>query len=92
MDEAHHKSKDNLAASLQSDQESTISKGGNESLEKFVFSEAKNQIIVDRLHRASDFVEVGDLESALCEFNKILFYDKSIAEAYAERAEIYLKL
>lgn len=26
------------------------------------------------------------------EFSKILFYDKSIPEAYAERAEIYIKL
>lgn len=91
MEEEHQKSKDDLAHSIQSENESSIMKG-TETLEKFVFSEARKQIIVDRLHRASDFVEVGDLESALCEFNKILFYDKSIAEAYAERAEIYLKL
>lgn len=47
---------------------------------------------MDRLHRANEFIDIGDLESALYEFNKILFYDKTIADAYAERAEIYLKL
>lgn len=84
-------SREELAESIESEQESSIAKG-NDSAERFVFSEAKKQIIIDRLHRASDYVEVGDLEAALCEFNKILFYDKTIAEAYAERAEIYLKL
>lgn len=85
------RSRDDLAQSIQSDHDSSIAKG-TENVEKFIFVEAKKQIIMDRLHRASDFVEVGDLESALCEFNKILFYDKTIAEAYAERAVIYLKL
>jgi tetratricopeptide (TPR) repeat protein len=85
------KSRDDLAQSLQSDHDSSIAKG-TENADKFIFLEAKKQIIMDRLHRASDFVEMGDLESALCEFNKILFYDKTIAEAYAERAVIYLRL
>ena len=33
-----------------------------------------------------------DYESALIEFNKVLFYDKNIAEVYAEKAEIFIKL
>ncbi|CAI2365018.1 unnamed protein product [Moneuplotes crassus] len=90
FDEINRKNKEELAESIQSDQESSVK--GNDNMDKFIFSDVKKQIIIDRLHRANDFVEVGDLESALCEFNKILFYDKSIAEAYAERAEIYLKL
>jgi len=32
------------------------------------------------------------LETALVEFNKVLFYDKSIPEVYVEKAEIYIKL
>jgi Tfp pilus assembly protein PilF len=32
------------------------------------------------------------LEKALVEFNKVLFYDKSIPEVYVEKAEIYIKL
>jgi hypothetical protein len=31
---------------------------------------------MERLHRANDFIEINDLEGALAEFNKILFYDK----------------
>jgi hypothetical protein len=64
FDENHQKSRDELAGSIQSDHDSSIVKA-TETVERFVFSEAKKQIIVDRLHRASDFVEVGDLESAL---------------------------
>ena len=44
--------------------------------EKFNFKEARKQIVVDRLHRARDFVDTGDFESALYEFNKIMFYEK----------------
>ena len=33
-----------------------------------------------------------DYEGALIAFNKVLFYDKKIAEVYAEKAEIYIKL
>lgn len=57
---------------------------------------------MERLHKANDLLEVNDLEQALCEFNKILFYDKNsklmaltsllVPEVYAEKAEIYLKL
>jgi tetratricopeptide (TPR) repeat protein len=32
------------------------------------------------------------LEQALVEFNKVLFYDKTIPEVYVEKAEIYIKL
>ncbi len=31
-------------------------------------------------------------EGALIEFNKVLFYDKNIAEVFAEKAEIYIKM
>jgi len=37
-------------------------------------------------------IEVNNLEGALAEFTKIIFYDKNIAEVYAERAIIYIKL
>jgi len=90
FEEANQRNKDEVAQSIQSDHDSSVK--ATENAEKFIFSDAKKQIIMDRLHRASDYVEVGDLEAALWEFNKILFYDKSIAEAYAERGEIYLKL
>jgi len=33
-----------------------------------------------------------DYEAALVEFNKVLFYDKNIAEVYSEKAEIYIKM
>lgn len=55
--------------------------------------------IMERLHKANDLLEVNDYEGALIEFNKIVFFDKnsnflftSVAEVYAERAEIYIKL
>ncbi len=52
----------------------------------------KEQKIIERLHRANDFIEVNNYEGALVEFQKILFFDKNIPEVYAERAEIYIKL
>lgn len=58
----------------------------------FDFNEAKEQSIMEKLHWANDCIEEGDLEAALSQFNKILFYDKRIPEVYAERAEIYVKL
>jgi len=33
-----------------------------------------------------------DFDGALVEFNKVIFYDKTIPEVYAEKAEIYIKL
>lgn len=63
FEEANQKNKDELTQSVQSDHDSSIK--ATENADKFVFNDAKKQIIMDRLHRASDFVEVGDLESAL---------------------------
>jgi Tfp pilus assembly protein PilF len=37
-------------------------------------------------------LEEDNLETALVEFNKVLFYDKTIPEVYVEKAEIYIKL
>lgn len=58
---------------------------------------------MERLHRANDMIEINNLEGALVEFSKIIFYDKNsmielslklfiVPEVYAERAEIYIKL
>ena len=60
--------------------------------EKYNFADVKKKNIMERLHRANDMIEVNDLEGALTEFSKIIFYDKNIPEVYAERAEIYIKL
>ena len=32
------------------------------------------------------------MDEALIQFNKVLFYDKTIPEVYVEKAEIYIKL
>jgi Tfp pilus assembly protein PilF len=47
---------------------------------------------MERLQSASAKIDQQDYEGALVEFAKIIFYDKNIPEAYAERAEIYIKL
>ena len=47
---------------------------------------------MERLRKAEQSLEDDDLEQALVEFNKVLFYDKSIPEVYVEKAEIYIKL
>lgn len=54
---------------------------------------------MEKLHRANDYLEEGNLEEALAQFNKILFYDKRskltlqlVPEVYAEKAEIYIML
>jgi len=60
--------------------------------QKFDFSKVKEEKKMEKLKRANDKIEVNDFEGALSEFSKILFYDKNIAEVYAERAVIYIKL
>ena len=62
----------------------------------------KQQKIMERLHNVSERIERHDYEGALAEFTKIIFYDKNskmtvpemikVPEAYAERAECYIKL
>lgn len=63
---------------------------------------------MEKLHKANDMIEINNLEAALSEFTKIIFYDKNsksivisiynfilvilVPEVYAERAEIYIKL
>ena len=37
-------------------------------------------------------MEDENLDKALVEFNKVLFYDKTIPEVFVEKAEIYIKL
>lgn len=32
---------------------------------------------MERLHKANDLIEVNNLEGALVEFSKIIFYDKN---------------
>lgn len=44
------------------------------------------------MRRAEEALETEDLDLALVEFNKVLFYDKTIPEVYIEKAEIYIKL
>jgi len=47
---------------------------------------------LDKLRKAEEALEVDNLDQALVEFNKVLFYDKTIPEVYVEKAEIYIKL
>ena len=44
------------------------------------------------MNRGAEYIQNTDFEKALQEFNKVLFYDKTIAAVYAEKAEIYIKL
>lgn len=45
-----------------------------------------------KLEQATESIKNMDFESALIYFDKVLFYDKTIAVVYAEKAEIYTKL
>lgn len=56
------------------------------------FNSIKEDKILDKLRRAEEALENEDHDQALVEFNKVLFYDKSIPEVYVEKAEIYIKL
>lgn len=47
---------------------------------------------MEKLRHAEEALECDDLDTALVEFNKVLFYDKTIPEVYVEKAEIYIKL
>ena len=47
---------------------------------------------MEKLRRAEEALEQDDLDTALVEFNKVLFYDKTIPEVFVEKAEIYIKL
>ena len=59
---------------------------------KFDFNQIKEDKILEKLRRAEEALEQEDLDLALVEFNKVLFYDKTIPEVYVEKAEIYIKL
>ena len=59
---------------------------------KFEFNQIKEDKILEKLRRAEEALECDDLDTALVEFNKVLFYDKTIPEVYVEKAEIYIKL
>lgn len=61
-------------------------------LQKYEFSRIREEKILERLRKAELALEKDELEQALVEFNKVLFYDKTIPEVYVEKAEIYIKL
>ena len=44
------------------------------------------------MRKAEQALEEEKLEQALVEFNKVIFYDKTIPEVFVEKAEIYIKL
>ena len=46
-------------------------------MQKFNLADVREQKILEKLHRANDYIEINDLESALSEFSKILFFDKN---------------
>ena len=58
----------------------------------FDFNQIKEKNILERLQSATEQVNQMNYEGALIEFNKVLFYDKNIAEVFAEKAEIYIKM
>lgn len=59
---------------------------------KYDFNRIKEDKILEKLRRAEEALEGDDLDQALVEFNKVLFYDKTIPEVFVEKAEIYIKL
>ena len=59
---------------------------------KYDFNQIKEDKILEKLRRAEEALEQDDLDTALVEFNKVLFYDKTIPEVFVEKAEIYIKL
>ena len=59
---------------------------------KFDFNQIKEDKILEKLRKAEEALEQEDLDLALVEFNKVLFYDKTIPEVFVEKAEIYIKL
>mmetsp|Transcript_15540 Transcript_15540/g.21059 ORF Transcript_15540/g.21059 Transcript_15540/m.21059 type:complete len:81 (+) Transcript_15540:118-360(+) len=59
---------------------------------KFDYNQIKEDKILEKLRKAEEALECEDLDTALVEFNKVLFYDKTIPEVYVEKAEIYIKL
>jgi len=61
-------------------------------MQKYEFSRIRESKILERLRKAESALEQDELEQALVEFNKVIFYDKSIPEVYVEKAEIYIKL
>lgn len=44
------------------------------------------------MRKAEEALEEENLDEALIQFNKVLFYDKTIPEVYVEKAEIYIKM
>lgn len=56
------------------------------------FGQAIEKKIMQKMQEGTECVQNMDYEGALIAFNKVIFYDKKIAEVYAEKAEIYIKL
>jgi Tfp pilus assembly protein PilF len=48
--------------------------------------------IIEKMNDGIKAVQNMDYEGALIEFNKVIFYDKNVAQVYAEKAEIYIKM
>ena len=59
---------------------------------KWDFAQIKEDKILEKLRQAEEALEDEDLDKALVDFNKVLFYDKTIPEVFVEKAEIYIKL
>ena len=56
------------------------------------YNTVKQRTIKEKLEAATVCVQNFDFEGALMLFNKVIFYDKTIAEVYAEKAELYMKM
>ena len=56
------------------------------------FSKIKEEHIFKKLNDAEKCLDKDDLEGALIEFNKVLFFEKTIPDVYVEKAEIFIKL
>jgi len=56
------------------------------------YPKLKEDHIFAKLNAAEKALEKDDLEQALIEFNKVLFFEKTIPDVYVEKAEIYIKL
>ena len=56
------------------------------------FPKLKEDHIFKKLNAAEQALEKDNLEEALIQFNKVLFFEKTIPDVYVEKAEIYIKL
>ena len=64
----------------------------NANIKMLNYPKLKEDHIFLKLNAAEKALEKDDLEQALIEFNKVLFFEKTIPDVYVEKAEIYIKL